>query len=135
MFYTWKDHHSLIMKDHGGFSSWTTSVLNVHYNPRTFAFISKMGRAILSDEERRRRRAIHNRLSYLIHQRVGKQQRMKSRLGVHFSAFVAAALKYSKPQFMETFRAPRCFGTLNGTLCPFDNVIKLRINEIEVDHL
>ena len=101
----------------------------------TFAFISKMGRAILSDEERRRRRVIHNRLSYLIHQRVGKQQRMKSRLGVHFSAFVAAALKYSKPRFVEAFRAPRCFGTLNGTLCPFDNVIKLRINEIEVDHL
>ena len=94
-----------------------------------------MSRAHLSDHQRKCRRVIHNRLSYLIHQRVGKQQRMKDRLGAHFSDFVDAALKYSKPRFIEAFKAPQCVGTLNGTPCPFENVVELRINEIEVDHL
>ena len=60
---------------------------------------------------------------------------MKGRLGAHFSDFVDAALKYSEPRFIEAFKAPQCAGTLGGAPCPFENVIELRMNEAEIDHL
>ena len=60
---------------------------------------------------------------------------MKGRLGAHFSDFVDAALKCSKPRFIEAFKAPQCVGALGGAPCPFENVIELCVNEAEIDHL